>query len=262
MRILILALLLVLSTPLIAAEGDDVFVLKKRVAELQMQHDALLKHNEEISNYRLAHLQSKLLIKTISYEIYIYLRKQGVKRSLANIENILSASYSCSWIFTDLGKDHIDRFIKIVQWPKDESGFQPSLVSHWKAGTYLRSINKTVLKDTNDYGAFQINECHLKALKHINFLYDGGVINIKVKRIKTLKDLMDINTNCVSRCIIEVDRKARGWEWQHTGDKAFKKFLISKIAQLENQHLYNRKFVEKYYFITPIKLYSTDNFSF
>lgn len=192
----------------------------------------------------------------------MYMRRSGSKRNIADIESILTASYACSWTFTDFGHDHLERFTNIIQWPRDETGFQPKMICHWKAGTYLRSINKTVLKDTNDYGAFQINECHLRSLRNINYLYNSGIIHLKVKRVKTVKDLMDINTNCVARCVVEVDRKARGWEWQHIGDKKFRHMIITKIAELEKDKLYNRAFVEKYYFVTPIKHYVAGNFDF
>lgn len=262
MRVFIFLLVALLASQLVASETQDIYKLKQKIIEVTHQQNQLLQHNEVIANQRLASYQSKLLIKTLSYEIYLFLKRQGVKRSIPDIENILIASYACSWTFTDFGHDHIERFINIVQWPRDESCFQPKMVCHWKAGTYLESIHKMVLKDSNDYGAYQINEMHIKSLRNMNHLYNSGIINIKVKKIKTAKDLMDINTNCVARCVIEVDRKSRGWEWKHIRDKKFHSMIISKIEQLEKQHLYNRTFVEKYYFTTPVKHYTAANFSF
>lgn len=239
-----------------ATSPAEIYQLKEQVLTLTQQNSQILRTNELISNNRLARYQAKLLIKTISYEIHMYLKSQGVTRSVSKIESIVEASYLSSWVFVDLGRDHVDRFENIMQWAKDESGFDGSLISHWKAGTYLKSIRKSVLRDTDDYGAFQINEQHLAKLKTVNFLYESGVINFKVNRVKRFKDLMDVKTNCVSRCIIETDRKDRGWEWQHIGDHKFRKFLMGKIDKLERDHLYNRKFVEKYYSLTPMKHYS------
>jgi len=248
------------APPIFASETDDIYKLKQNIVEIQKQQTQMLKYNEMISNQRLAIYQSKFLIKTLTYETYMYFRKQGVTRNMDDIENIFNAAYACSWTFTDFGKDHLERFVNIVQWPRDETCFQPKMISHWKAGTYLKSIKKTVLKDSSDYGAFQINETHVRNLRNINYLYNSGMINLKVKRVRSVKDLMDINTNCVSRCVIEVDRKSRGWEWKHIRDRKFHNMIMLKIEQLEKQHLYNRSFVEKYYFLTPIKHYAASNF--
>ena len=244
------------------ADPKDIYVLKEQVLTLTQQNNQILRTNEAITNNRLARYQAKLLIKTVSYEICIYLRNQGVKRSVSQVEKIVEVAYWSSWIFTDLGKDHIDRFLTILQWAKDESGFVTSMISHWKAGTYLKSIRKKVLRDSTDYGAFQINEFHLPKLKNMSFLYESGIVKFKINRVRQYKDLMDINTNCVGRCMIETDRKARGWEWQHAKDVRFKKFLFNTIAKIERDNLYNRRFSEKYYSLTPIKTYSAKNFSY
>lgn len=254
--------LLILSVPLCANDAKELYKLREKVFTLTQQNNQLLQNNELLSNNRLAKYESRLLIKTLSYEIHLYLKKQGVKRSVAKIESIVEACYVSSWIFTDLGKDHIDRMALMLQWAREESSFNPSLITHWKAGTYLESIKRTVTKDTVDYGAFQINEMHSRNLKTINFLYDSSVINFKVKRVRGLKDIMDVRTNCVARCIIETDRKSRGWEWHHTRDKKFRQFIATQIESLERQHLYSRRFVEKYYFTTPIRHYSSREFSY
>jgi hypothetical protein len=247
---------------LLHAESKDIYELKDKILTLSQENNKILASNEAIANNRLARYQARLLVKTISYEIYWYLKRQGVNRSLSKIESIVNAAYMSSWIFVDLGKDHLDRFVTILQWPRDETTFDPQLVSHWKAGTYLPSLKKTVKKDTIDYGAFQINQDHIEGLKLINFLYDSSVINFKVRRVRSVKDLMDVNTNCVARCIIETDRKERGWEWQHIGDRKFRTFVISQIEKLSKEHLYNRNFVQKYYSLTPIREYSAKDFNF
>ena len=253
--------LALLASPLAASETREIDLLKKQVIDVANAKDSALRHSEFLYNHRLATLQVNLLIKTLSYETWLYLRKQGVHRSPQDIEAIVSASYACSWTFTALGNDHLDRFINIIQWPRDETGFQPKMICHWKAGTYIESIHKTVLKNTIDYGAYQINEMHIKPLRNIDKLYNSGIVGIKVKHIRSYKDLLDINTNCVARCVIETDRKSRGWEWHHIGDRVFHKMIVDQIGELEAEHLYNRHFIEKYYFLTPRKKYSPSNFS-
>ncbi len=262
MRFLLLLTVSLWAAPLFASDTQEIYKLKQQIFKVTQQQNQLLQHNELKANQRLASYQSKLLIKTLSYEIYMYLRKQGSKRKLSDIESILTAYYACSWTFTDFGRDHLERFVNTIQWPRDESGFQPKMVSHWKAGTYLRSINKMVLKDSSDYGHSQINEMHVRALRNLNHLYTSGIVSIKVRPVRSVRDLMDVNTNCVARCVIEVDRKSRGWEWQHIRDKKFRHMIIAKVVELEKQRLYNRAFVEKYYFTTPVKHYSADKFSF
>jgi hypothetical protein len=260
MRLLLLAIFLFGSS--LHADSREMYQLKEKVLALSKENNKILATNEVIANNRLARYQAKLLIKTLSYEIHLYLKRQGVNRSVSKIEKIVEASYLSSWIFVDLGKDHLDRFVTINQWAREETGFDPQLISRWKAGTYLKSLKKKVLRDTVDYGAFQVNEGHIESLKLINFLYDSSVINFKVRRVRSVKDLMDVNTNCVARCIIETDRKARGWEWQHMRDRQFRAFMISTIDKLSKEHLYNRHFVEKYYSLTPIRAYSAKDFNF
>ena len=69
-------------------------------------------------------------------------------------------------------------------------------------------------------------------------------------------DLMDVPTNCVARCVIETDRKSRGWEWKHIKDKGFSKKIWASISKCEKDGYYHRAFVEKFYNITPVKKYS------
>jgi hypothetical protein len=248
------------AAPLSAA--DDIKALKQQIIHISTQKERILKHNEDVYNQQLAILQAHLLIKTLSRATYLYFQKQGVHRNLQDIEAIFAASYACSWVFPALGNDHLERLANIVQWPRDESGFTPKLISHWKAGTYVESIRKTVLKDTNDYGAYQVNEQHIRTLRNLNKLYDSGVITIRVKHVRNSKDLMDINTNCVARCVIETDRLQRGWEWQHVRDRKFHQMILDEMDKLEKDHFYNRHFVERYYFLTPRKKYNSANFNF
>jgi hypothetical protein len=147
--------------------------------------------------------------------------------------------------------------VTILQWANDESGFKKNTICHWKGGTYLKSINKTVVKDTTDYGVWQINEDHLKNMRVIGRLYANGTIRFKVKSPRKMMDLMDIPTNCVARCIIETDRKARGWEWKHVGEKGFSRRIWTSINKCEREGYYHKVFVEKFYNVIPIKKYSS-----
>ncbi len=169
---------------------------------------------------------------------------------------MVEAAFKASWVFTDLGDTHIDRFILINQWAKDETGYGKNTITQWKKGTYLPSINKTVRRDSVDYGGWQVNDIHADSIKIMNSLYKSGVINFKVKHIEKIKDVMDVPTNCAARCIVETDRKKLGWEWKHIRDHRFNRFLHTLISELEKKGLYDKKFVEKYYNLEPIKVYS------
>jgi hypothetical protein len=257
-RKIILVLLLLLATPLLANTSERVEVnkLRKQIEALSSVYQNNLNSSELKSKRSMSNAQANLLIKVVSYEIYLKLRKNGVKRSIYDIQASVRAAWLNSWVFTDLGKTHIDRFVTILQWGYDESGYKKNLICHWKAGTYIKRLNKTVLNDTTDYGAWQINECHAQNIKILNYLYESGIINFKINKIKRLTDVMDTNTNAAARCLVETDRKSRGWEWQHIGNKEFNLFLKTTVANLEAEGLYNRNFVQTYYYSAPIKTYS------
>jgi len=174
---------------------------------------------------------------------------------------MVNAAYLSSWVFTDLGKDHIERFVLICQWAKDETGFKADIKKFWKKGTYLPSIKKRVKSDNWDYGAWQINEQHMDKPEFrslINFLYDSGVVNFRIKRVRVRADFLDINTNCAARCVVQTDRKNRNWEWKGIRDKAFFNNLTSVLKRIEKEGLYDKGFVEKYYYITPIRHYTAE----
>ena len=252
-------MLLIIPTQMFSEKSSETIEINKlrnKIVDLSNYSNTQLVENEIRKNHKLAKYQASLLIKVVSYEIYISLLNQGSKRSFQEIESIVWTAYQSSWIFTDFGNDHIDRLEVILQWAKDESGFREDTKVSWKAGTYLKSINKTVPKDTTDYGAWQINEDHYESMKYINHLYDSGVINFKIKKLNKKEDLMDLGTNCVARCIIETDRKERGWEWKHIRSKDFKKTFARVMKKIEEEGYYDRKFVEKYYHIIPVKVYS------
>lgn len=251
----------VLSTPMTAQAEDamssqEISKLRAKVLELTDDYNRTLQDVQVKSNNTLARYQANLLIKVFSYEIYLNHKNLGVKRNLHDIEAVVQASYLCSWIFTDLGKDHIDRFIFLLQLAREESGYKKTLISSWKAGTYLPAIEKTVRRDSSDYGVWQINDQHEENIKIINHLYESGAINFKTAKIKRITDVMDIKTNCVARCIIETDRKSRGWALPKFRDQKHLKFLYSTMYKLEKQGLYSRDFAQKYYNIVPIKPYS------
>lgn len=248
------------SNPTSVSAREEIDGLKVKIEKLTNIHSQTINNTELKNNNKLAKYQAQLLIKVISYEIYINLRKNGVSRKLSDIEDQVRYAYLCTWIFTDLGVNSSDRLVTILQWDKDESNFKKDLISHWKAGTYLPALDKKVLKDTIDYGALQINEAHLKDLRSLSFLYESGVINFKIKRIRKMTDVLDVPTNIVARCVIETDRKARGWEWRHVQDKEFNKFLKKTILKLESEGLYSTVFAEKYYNAIPVRTYTKEKF--
>jgi hypothetical protein len=240
--------------------AQEIDSLKNKIEKLSVTYSSQIMDAELRNNNKLARYQAQLLIKVVSYEIYTKLKNSGTARGFADIEEHVRLAYVCSWIFSDLGETSTERFITMLQWDKDESSFNRNQVSRWKAGTYLRSLDKTVQRDSSDFGALQINETHLTNLKTLSFLYESGVVNFKIKKIKRMQDVMDLPTNFVARCVIETDRKNRGWEWRHTKDGDFNKFLRRVITNLETNGLYSTAFAQKYYNVVPVRTYSGEKF--
>ena len=244
-------------------QSTEIHNLRKTVIKLTNEHKKIIQKNELRSNHRFARSQAEFAMKVVSYEIYNYLKQENPvgKRSFSDIEKMVKAAYLSSWVFTDLGEDHVERFIQINQWAKDETRFRPRTKRFWKKGTYLRSIDKTVRFDNWDYGGWQVNQQHMEKPEFrsaINFLYDSGSVNFPMKTVKVWDDFLDINTNCVARCVIETDRKSMGWEWKHTRDEKFHKKLTQVFAKMEKEGLYDRDFVGEFYYITPIRQHSAE----
>jgi hypothetical protein len=233
-------------------QQQEINKLRQTVVKLAKSN----KQNDTILKNKLANAQARLLIKSVSYEIYIYLKKTGTKRQIKHIENMVEAAYLCSWIFIDLGENHMDRFELMLQWAQDETNFNPHKICYWKKGQYIASINKTVREDTVDYGGWQVNEWNEDYIKKLNALYASGVVNFKISKINSIRDVMDIKTNCAARCLIEVDRKQRGWTWKHIKSKEFFRFIKKTVSEIETKGDYNRVLASEYYYITPIKTYS------
>ena len=252
--------LLLLMLPVFAfgqpQQEREISDLKTKIITLSNSFQSTLNKNQLNNNSMLAHYQARLLIKVFTYEIYLKMKKSGVKRNQEDIEAMVQAAFNNAWIFQDLGKDHADRFLLILQWAKDESNYDKNCKSSWKKGQYIRSLNKTINFDSTDYGAWQNNDANLQFLKIVNYLYESGVVTFKVKKIRTVKDLLDIPTSCTARCLIESDRRNRGWEWKHVRDKKYNIWLHATMDKLEHDGLYSKAFVEKYYNITPYKRYS------
>jgi len=227
--------------------------LKVKVASLASNFQTTINKGELKNNHNLAVAQANLLRKVFTYEIHMKLKKMGFNRSKKDIEEMVEAAWNNAWIFQDLGATHADRFLLILQWAKDESGFGKNTVASWKKGQYIKRMDITITKDSTDYGAWQNNGDNLQFLKIVNYLYESGVIRFKVKKIRTVSDLMDIQTSATARCLIETDRKSRGWEWRHIGDKKFYAWLYRTLGSLEREGSYNQAFVEKYYNVTPYK---------
>ena len=211
---------------------------------------------EKFYKNKLAVQQAKLLILDTTCFIYRY--HEG-KRDFDEIYKIVSAAYECSFIFTELGYDHLDTFVRILGWAEWESRFSSKVVCPWKKGTWVeRNGERLYIKfDSIDYGTWQVSNQHMSYLRKINRLYTSGIITIKIKHIKKMDDVLDIPTNCVARCVIETDRKRRHWPWKHDNEKNFINQLSIRIYKLrEIQKLYNRQLTQKYYHLIPIKTYT------
>jgi hypothetical protein len=258
---IILALFLSISTfaqpGLIAAQANgtksEVKIMKKRILQISAQQYSGL--NESYYKHQLAYTQAALLKKDITLLILEVYRQYGTTKRYKDIYDAVDVSFENAFIFPDLGTDHVDRFTRIVTWAKAETNFQKNNVSSWKKGTYLKSINATVNKDTSDWGMWQINEDNFKYVKKINYLYSSGVITYKVKKIRSLEDLLDIKTNCAARCLIETDRKDMHMEWRHNKEMGFFNKISLRIKSLEKERVYDRALVERYYHLTAVKTY-------
>jgi len=241
----------------VSKKTEEVQKLVKQIEQLTNNTNS--QAQEKFYKNKLSVQQSKLLI--LNTTLFIYRLLDGAK-SFNEIYEIVTVSYECSFIFPELGKDHLDAFIRILNWSYWETRFNKNKIKSWKKGTIIKRAGKTltIKFDSIDYGAWQVNDQHLKYLKKINKLYISGIIPFKVNNVKTMNDVLHIPTNCVSRCVIESDRKLRDWEWRHEYDKGefIKKLNQKVIFGLQSQNLYDRQLTQKYYHLIPIKYYRGD----
>ncbi len=193
--------------------------------------------------YNLSKLQSEIIISSVSNLIY---EQHKNTTSLEDIREIVTTAYQCSFIFNDLGKNHVDRFTRILGWAETESGFNKYTISKWKKGQKITIGNKVyvIRKSSTDYGVWQVNEQHLKMLSSLSLMKNK--IPLSFNEIKSMNDLMDIKTNCVARCIIETDRKSYGMDYKHDNATLFLNKLSNHIRKLETEQVYYEKFVEKF----------------
>jgi hypothetical protein len=202
----------------------------------------------------------------------VYTYQRG-KRSYKKIKEFVEYAYECSFIFPTLGQDHLEVFMTYLRWAQGETGFQPDLICSWKKGQQIKGVRmssrgqvvgeySTIIRyDSKDYGILQVNNRNLKVVREgVGNLYRTGVIPFKVRKIKTVNDLLDIRTNLVARSLIEVDRQQRGWEWRHWSyvSMDFYNKLKSEIWTMRKQELYDVNLVQRYYHLVPIKTYGTD----
>jgi len=240
------------------SNAKEIRELKKKITKMQATDTSSAAMSEVYYKHKMAISQVNVAKKVAAYETYLFLERNGTRRSMSEITKIVDVAWECSWIFTDLGDDHMERFQRILEWCKGETNFKGNVVARWKKGQYIKSLNLTVKKDTVDYGAWQINGDNLGYAKGVYSLYKSGVIPFKIVRVKTPEDLFDIPTNCVVRCAIETDRKALGWEWKHharPNDRAYLKYVAKKLKDLEREGLYDESLVSKYYKLVPSKRY-------
>jgi hypothetical protein len=231
-------------------------VVQKQIIDLNQSQSITESMNEKYYKHKLAVNQARMVQRVVAYETHIFLAKEGDNRDVAFLQKITYPAFNSSFIFTGLGKDHIERFIRIMEWSYEETNCK-NMICQWKKGEYLRGLDVTLTRDSTDYGVWQINDvfdwCLVPRLKK---LYRSGIINFKIANVKTMNDFMDIQTNCVMRCIVEDERKSLGYEWKHDGAKAYRRYIESKIKGLEKEGLYDRDLVNKYYYLTPIKTYT------
>lgn len=212
--------------------------------------------NEKYYKHKLAVSQVRMMKRMIAYETHIFLAKEGANRSVGFLQQITDPAFNCAFIFTSLGKDHMERFVRLMEWSYEETNCK-NIICRWKKGQYLRGLDVTLTMDSVDYGIWQINDvfdwCLVPRLKK---LYSSGVINFQIVNVKSMQNFMDIPTNCAMRCIVEDERKSLGYEWKHDNAKAYRRYIESKIKEMEKEGLYDRDLVDKYYYLTPIKTYT------
>lgn len=269
-KILWLVLLLSLVFPQGLLQASPESATKKEILNLKQKLNNELSQNtllqEKYYKHKLAKEQAKLLILTTSSFIYRY---HNGKRSFQDINQFVTTAYECSFVFPELGKDHLERFKRFMGWGEGESNFDKNCVSSWKKGQKLRKLHRNskgkviresfyyIKYDSTDYGILQVNEHNLLYVKKtINTMYKSGTLPFKVKRVRTVEDLFDIPTNCAARCFIETDRKQMGWEYKHDSSIVFLNELNAEINKLKSQEMYDTNLVENYYNLIPPKTYT------
>ncbi len=167
---------------------------------------------------KLNNINTQKIIGSTSDFIYKYHNK---KIPYKDIQEIVSVSYECSFIFKNIGPTQRDRFIRILGWAETESGFKKNAFAKWHKGQKVK-INgeiKIIKHNSQDFGVWQINN------QHFNFIKKLETKNYKIKKIHHMKDLYDVKSNCIIRCIIETDRKKRGQNYKHDYATLFLKKL-------------------------------------
>lgn len=244
---------------------------KKEILNLKQKISTNLSNNiylnERYYKHELAIQQVKLLELTTEDLILKYHPRTRYKRQ---INQFVENSFECSFIFKTLGNDHLQIFEMYQRWAEAETGFDPMQISVWKKGQRIKKfiLNRrgNLVKEeyyiikfsSKDAGILQVNNRNLQYVKkHVMNLYKDGIIPFKVKEIRNLNDLLDVNTNLVARSIIETDRKERGWGYKHYTYNSMKFYykLRLKINNLKAAGLYDPELVQKYYNLNPIKTY-------
>lgn len=231
----------------------EVTTLKAKIIEIKTKDQAKLA--EKYYRHRLAIQQAALVKKDLVLFLIEYYRDMGSRKNFHNISAMVDVAFESSFIFTSLGVDYEERFLRILQWAKIETDFNKNTISNWKAGQYIKSLNTTIRRDTSDHGTWQINRDNLKYVKRLNYLYNSGVISYKIKNVRTIDDLMDINTNCAARCFIETERKKMNMPWKHDKAPAFVKLLRKRLVKLETSGLYDKTLIAHYYHLNNTKTY-------
>jgi hypothetical protein len=257
MKILSILFMLLFVATSVSANQESVIqkeikVLESRVFE--QKREVIAHGSTKQALHEISKNEGRLLRKHVTYQTYLFLKKQGCNRNMIDLQEMIDSAFNCSFIFMDLGENQHERFRRILGWAYTETNFKKNIVSAWKKGQHIKSLNVTISYDSTDYGTWQINDVNDMSLKDdLWSLYLSGVINFKIVKVSGVDDLFDIPTNCAFRCLVEAERKRIGLNWKQDKAKAYLKFIEARMTELEKNACYDKNLVEQYYYKEPIK---------
>ena len=257
MKILSILFMLLFVATSVSANQESVIQKEIKVLEskvFQQKREVIAHGSTKHALHEISKNEGRLLRKYVAYQTYLFLKKQGSARNIIELQQMVDAAFNCSFIFIDLGESQHERFRRILGWAYTETNFKKNLVSAWKKGQYIKSLNVTISYDSIDYGTWQINDYNDMSLKEeLWSLYLSGVINFKIVKVNDVGDLFDIPTNCAFRCLVEAERKRIGLNWKQDKAKSYLEFIETKMAELEKNAYYDKNLIEQYYHKEPIK---------
>ena len=198
--------------------------------------------------------EGRLLEKEITLATYKYYKSTYTNRKIDDIDQIVDSSFKCAFIFSDLGDTFTGRLKRILGWACTETNFKNGLTCHWKKGQYIKGLHTTIKYDSTDFGVWQINDVNdFPLILKLQYLYESGIINFKIIKIKKKEDLFDIPTNCAFRCLVETERRSMRLNWKQDKSKKYLRIINDVIDDLKAQSLYDDATVEKHYYRAPVK---------